>query len=58
MVLRYKDLSEKIIKCLFEVHNEIGIGLDEETYHRALFECFERKEIPVISKENKYLIHI
>jgi len=55
MALRYEKLTGKIIKCLFEVHNEVGIGLDEETYHRALVDCFARKGIPVISKERKYL---
>lgn len=57
MELRHKKLTGAIIGCVFEVHNEIGVGLDEETYHRGLLECFSIKGIPAISKERKYLIH-
>jgi len=57
MALIYEDLTGQIIECLFEVHNDIGIGLDEETYHQALVDCFNRRSIPVISKERKSLTH-
>lgn len=57
MALRHEKLTRAILECIFEVHNEIGVGLDEETYHQGLLECFSRKGIPAISKERKYIVH-
>ena len=36
MELLYKDLTEKIIGALFEVHKHIGPGLTEIIYRRAV----------------------
>lgn len=55
MVLRHQELTRAIIGCIFEVHNEIGAGLDEETYHQGLLECLKQMGIHVVSKERKYL---
>ena len=33
----HRELSEKIIKAFFEVHNGLGPGLLEKNYHNALF---------------------
>jgi len=57
MALRYEELTNELIACIFEVHNELGVGLDEETYHQALFDCFQRKGIPAVSKARKQLVH-
>jgi len=57
MPLRYEELTEVIIGCVFDVHNDVGGGLDEELYHQSLLECFLRKGIPAISKERKHLMH-
>lgn len=57
MGLRYEKLTQELRACIFEVHNEIGVGLDEETYHQALLDCFLRKDIPVVSKARKQLVH-
>jgi len=57
MLLRHKELTEMILGCVFEVHNDIGVGLDEATYHQHLLDCFLRKGVPVISKERKHLVH-
>jgi len=57
MALRHKELTEVIIGCIFEVHNGIGIGLDEELYHQSLLDCLLKKGIPAISKARKYLEH-
>jgi GxxExxY protein len=57
MALRHEELTRVILECIFDVHNDIGVGLDEETYHQGLLECFSRKGIPCISKEKKYLVH-
>jgi len=32
---KYADLSEKIIKIFYEVHNELGYGFSEKVYQRA-----------------------
>jgi len=57
MPLRHEELTEAIIGCIFEVHNDVGVGLDEELYHQSLLDCFLRKGIPVVSKARKYLEH-
>lgn len=57
MELRHEELTEVIIGCIFEVHNDVGVGLDEETYHQSLFDRFVKKGIPAISKERKHLMH-
>jgi len=57
MPLRHKELTETILGCIFEVHNDVGVGLDEELYHQSLFECFLRKGIPAISKARNHLEH-
>lgn len=57
MALRHEELTKELLACIFEVHNEVGVGLDEETYHQSLVDCFSRKGIPVVSKERKQLVH-
>ncbi|RMD98531.1 MAG: GxxExxY protein [Calditrichaeota bacterium] len=51
----YESLSEKVRGCIYEVHNNLGTGYDEETYHRALALCFEKYNIPFRSKERQAL---
>ena len=29
----FEDLSRVVIGCFFHVHNSIGTGFDEKTYH-------------------------
>jgi len=36
MELKYKDITEKIIGCSFEVHKFLGNGFQEVIYQRAL----------------------
>jgi GxxExxY protein len=57
MAIRHEELTEVIIGCIFEVHNDIGVGLDEQLYHQSLFDCFVRKGVPVVSKARKHLEH-
>lgn len=33
---KYSDITERIIKCAFNVHNTIGAGFQEVIYQRAL----------------------
>jgi GxxExxY protein len=35
----HQDLTEKIIKCFYEVYNKLGFGFLEKVYERAL--CIE-----------------
>jgi GxxExxY protein len=58
MELIYRDLTEKLRGCIFDVHNKLGVGYDEETYHQALARRFrELKDISFLSKERKWLQH-
>lgn len=34
--MKYADITEKIIKCAFKVHNTLGNGFQEIIYQRAL----------------------
>ena len=43
--LYYKDLSYKIIGCVFKVFNELGFGYREKIYQRALAEEFRKERI-------------
>jgi GxxExxY protein len=53
----FKDLTYSIRSCIFSVHNDIGVGYDEETYHQALIRKFELAGIPFVSKEHTKLRH-
>lgn len=35
-MLLYEEITEKIIGAFYEVHNELGSGLLEKVYERAL----------------------
>lgn len=48
MELLYKELTEKIIKALFEVFNNLGPGLNEVIYKRAV-----REELNSLKLESK-----
>ena len=59
--LEEKDLVYRVVGCAMEVLNELGHGLREKTYERALCHEFELQEIdysqqavyPVFYKETK-----
>ena len=61
MELLYKELTEKIIKALFEVYNNIGPGLTEVIYKRAIIEEISKsklkfeteRSVPVFYKHKK-----
>jgi GxxExxY protein len=36
MMMKYEDLTKKVIGCAMEVHNTLGIGFPEVIYQRAL----------------------
>lgn len=43
--LLYQDLSEKIIGILFKVYNQLGAGLQEKYYQRAIAKELEKAKI-------------
>lgn len=57
MALLFEEHTRILRGCLFDVHNEVGIGYPEEAYHRALKLCCERKGIPLLSKQKGRLEH-
>jgi len=57
MGLLYEDLTYLIQGCIFDVHNELGAGYDEETYHLAIEKRLEEANIPFQSKVGKYVVH-
>lgn len=38
----YEDLTHELIGCFFDVHNSLGLGYDENTYHKALIRRFRK----------------
>lgn len=54
----FKDKTEKIIKCFYEVYNTLGYGFLEKVYENALykelilngFKCEKQKKIEVFYK--------
>lgn len=57
MGLLYEELSYVIRGCIYEVHNELGVGLDEESYHLAMERKLTEKGIPFRSQEIRYVEH-
>jgi len=55
--LLYKELTYAIRQCVFDVHNEVGVGYDEETYHQGLIRKFGKEGIGFSSKEKIKLLH-
>ena len=45
--LLYGDLTYNIRRCIFNVHNRIGVGFDEETYHQGLIRKFKEKGMTI-----------
>jgi len=57
----YKETTDKIIKCFFEVYNILGYGFLEKVYENALYDelirsglnCERQKKIEVFYKNNQ-----
>jgi len=47
---QHKELTEKIIRCVFEVHNVLGSGFLEKVYENALLEEMQKKGLKAISQ--------
>lgn len=48
---KYQDLTSKIIKCAFEVQNNLGCGFLEKVYHKALLYEFQETGLNVKSEK-------
>jgi len=53
----HKDLTYKIKGCIYDVHNALGVGLDEESYHKALEHRLRKSSLQFQSKVIKYVEH-
>src|SRR5205809_304268 len=45
-----KELSYQVVGCVFDVHNEVGPGLREECYQKAMEHRLSQSGIPFIAK--------
>lgn len=43
--LIYPELSYQLVGIMYDVHNELGGGLREKTYEKAIIRAFEEKKI-------------
>ncbi len=57
MELLHEALTYELRKCMMELHNEIGVGFDEETYHQGLVRRFIETGISFVSKEQRQISH-
>lgn len=55
--LRYGDKTYKLIGLLQQVRSEMKAGWSEEIYHQATVQLLQDKNIPVLSKPRRALIH-
>ena len=53
----YKDLTQILIGCFFNIHNSLGVGFDEKAYHYALERYLKKQEIEYLSKPRKSIFH-
>lgn len=57
MGLLYKELSYKVRGCIYDVHNELGTGFDEESYQLAMEKRLRELNIPFKSQVIRYVEH-
>ena len=50
--IKYKELTEKIIKIFYKVYNTLGYGFLEKIYENAMMIEFRREGVPVISQSS------
>jgi GxxExxY protein len=57
MGLLHEELTFELRRSMMEVQNELGVGFDEETYHRGLIRRLTRAGRPFVSKQRRQLMH-
>lgn len=55
MGLIYEDLTYELRRCIYDVHNALGTGYDEETYHQAMKRRLAKDGIPFRTKEKRFV---
>lgn len=48
--IKYKELTEKIIKIFYKVYNKLGYGFLERVYENAMMVDFRREGIAAVSQ--------
>ncbi len=46
--MKYKELSDKIIKIFYQVYNKLGYGFLEKVYENAMMIEFNKQGIPAV----------
>ncbi|MDW8311099.1 MAG: GxxExxY protein [Verrucomicrobiales bacterium] len=57
MALLFESQTHLLRRCLFDAHNEVGVGFPEEAYHRAFAVCCRKRGIPLAVKPTGQLRH-
>lgn len=57
MALLFEQQTHLLRRCLFDAHNEVGVGFPEEAYHRAFAVCCRKRGIPLTLKQTGQLRH-
>ena len=55
MTLVEKELTGRIKGCFYDVQNEVGLGLPEESYQRGMIKALRQRGIPFQSKPELHL---
>ncbi|MGD0623675.1 MAG: GxxExxY protein [Thermodesulfobacteriota bacterium] len=48
--MKYKELTEKIIKIFYKVYTKLGYGFLEKVYENAMMIEFKKESIPAVSQ--------
>ena len=48
--IKYKELTEKIIKIFYKIYNTLGYGFLEKVYENAMMIDFKKEKIPAVSQ--------
>ncbi|HXF05307.1 MAG TPA: GxxExxY protein [Blastocatellia bacterium] len=57
MRLIFEEQTRILRRCIFDVHNEVGVGYPEEAYHQAFLACCASRRIPALSRQSGRLQH-
>jgi GxxExxY protein len=50
--IKYKELTEKIIKIFYKVYNKLGYGFLEKVYENAMIIEFGKEGIPAVAQSS------
>jgi GxxExxY protein len=48
--LKHGDITDKVIRCFYDVYNELGFGFLESVYHRAMVIALDQAGLKVESR--------